>query len=237
MREVEKRDSGSITANNSFDRPFTNDFIQEKLNIKHKDFILFKNGMSNIFNDKNNVLSFYKEYSANNRPPDVMSNYEICDNFLQIKNLYCLNEIKTQKKEYYYFPSKSKKIDYIDKDMDFYCYGLSKQTPGCTFMYITEKPYNMILHIVFDRPKDFFISFNIYSSNHWRAHMEKLNKLEFTQSEINSILNTFENIKSRMNIGTSTSLDPNDRPIADGYAMMANLLKNRLITDKRLSNE
>lgn len=57
----------------------------------------------------------------------------------------------------------------------------------------------------------------------------------FTQSEVTLILDTFENIKSRMNIDTNTSLDLNDKPIADRYAMMAKLLQDKLANDTTLT--
>lgn len=57
----------------------------------------------------------------------------------------------------------------------------------------------------------------------------------FTQTEINMILSTFDNILSRLEADKVTVKDPNDKPYADGYAMMASLLQNRLNNDSSLS--
>ncbi len=58
----------------------------------------------------------------------------------------------------------------------------------------------------------------------------------FTQAEVNKIRATFEDIKNRTKQPDGViSKDPNDKPYADGYAMMAELLDNRLSTDDSLS--
>ncbi|MBS9781762.1 MAG: hypothetical protein KGV56_04640 [Gammaproteobacteria bacterium] len=58
----------------------------------------------------------------------------------------------------------------------------------------------------------------------------------FTQTEINKIKAIFADIKNRTEGDNLTAKDPNDKPFADGYAMMAELLANRLATDTLLSN-
>ncbi|WLF84385.1 hypothetical protein [Moraxella sp. ZY210820] len=57
----------------------------------------------------------------------------------------------------------------------------------------------------------------------------------FTQSEVSRIKAMYENITNRMNDSGTIALNPNDKPIAEGYALMANLLKNRLESDKTLT--
>ena len=57
----------------------------------------------------------------------------------------------------------------------------------------------------------------------------------FTQQELKKIQETFDNIKTRMDMDTYSSLSPNDKPIAEGYAMMARLLKDRLTNDSTLT--
>lgn len=55
----------------------------------------------------------------------------------------------------------------------------------------------------------------------------------FTQKELALIASAFKNIEDRMQ--DNSAINPDDKPIADGYAMMANLLKNRLNSDNTLT--
>lgn len=55
----------------------------------------------------------------------------------------------------------------------------------------------------------------------------------FTQRELDLISATYADIQSRMN--GNHAINPNDKPIADGYAMMARLLKDRLASDSTLT--
>ena len=47
----------------------------------------------------------------------------------------------------------------------------------------------------------------------------------FTQAEVNRIKAMYNNIINRMNDSGTIALNPNDKPIAEGYAMMVDLLK------------
>lgn len=51
----------------------------------------------------------------------------------------------------------------------------------------------------------------------------------FTQAEIAQIQATINDIDVRMFKDGRTAKDPNDKPIAEGYAVMARLLKDRLV--------
>lgn len=57
----------------------------------------------------------------------------------------------------------------------------------------------------------------------------------FTQAEITQIQNTVSNILARMSDDGEMALNSNDKPIAEGYAMMARLLKERLANDPTLT--
>lgn len=55
----------------------------------------------------------------------------------------------------------------------------------------------------------------------------------FTQRELEIISTAYADIKFRMN--GNNAINSNDRPIAEGYALMTNLLKNRLESDNTLT--
>lgn len=57
----------------------------------------------------------------------------------------------------------------------------------------------------------------------------------FTQEEVGKIKETFDKIDRRMLPNGTTPIHADDKPIADGYAMMAKLLQNRLNADHSLS--
>lgn len=57
----------------------------------------------------------------------------------------------------------------------------------------------------------------------------------FTQAEIEQIQAIINDIDIRMYKDGRTAKDPNDKPIAEGYAMMARLLKERLANDPTLT--
>ena len=58
----------------------------------------------------------------------------------------------------------------------------------------------------------------------------------FTQEELVQIQTIYNDINSRMSGDWLTALNESDKPVADGYAMMAELLKKRLENDNTLTD-
>lgn len=164
MREVERRNLNAITPNDSFDRPFTKKYINDVLGLDIKDDILFKLSIgktelyderSDTFHSEKDVLSLYQKNDTQQIASN-MSKYKICNGNIQVKDLYCLHDMQTGRVNYYYFNRRSRKINYVDRDIDFYCHRVETQKSDCTLMYFFKTPYNLYIYIIFSNPNDFF---------------------------------------------------------------------------------
>lgn len=167
MREVERRNLNAITPNDSFERPFTKEYINEVLGLDIKEDIHFKlvinrvNPKFNNYKKRNHLDNESDILELKNHEFDKLSDYEICSDNLQIEGLFCLNRIRRNNVEYYFLPKKStKKIPYINQNIDFYCESIDSahgKYTNCKLLNFPDNPYNLDIWINFSKnPQDFF---------------------------------------------------------------------------------
>lgn len=167
MREVEKRNLNAITPNDSFERPFNEEYIKyinESLDLDIKDDVFFKLSIeknksyeerSDTFYSEKDVLSLHQKNDTT-QITSKMSKYKICNSNIQVEYLYCIYNTQTGRANYYYFYRNSNQINYIERDIDFYCHRVETKNSDCTLMYFFKKPYNLYIYVSFRKPNDFF---------------------------------------------------------------------------------
>ena len=158
MREVEKKDKGSINPNDGFEESFDYQKIKQVLDIEHPNqSILFKLniyrldpnsryvGMLGKYQNKEDILAHLQQQQINFK-------YQECSLEKQVDGLYCLD---TKELIYYYLPNNSKhKIKNINQSIDVYC------NLNCRILDYPTYPYNVKISIHFSNPQDFFYIIN-----------------------------------------------------------------------------